>query len=79
MPKAKKYSYSIRGVKIPEGEWLTLLEGAAYARINYARFTVLVGSGEIPSYVEPGKTRKRVRKSDIDTWWTTHRVAGQGD
>lgn len=55
-------------MKIPEGEWLTLLEGAAYARINYATFTHLVKEGGMPSYKEPGKHRRKVRKTDIDTY-----------
>lgn len=62
-------------VRIPEGDWLTLREGAAYARMSYQNFTQAVRRGEIPSYVPPGYTRtKRVSKKDIDDWIRSHRA-----
>ncbi|CAN5868102.1 hypothetical protein BH18ACT11_BH18ACT11_25050 [soil metagenome] len=62
-------------VRIPEGEWLTLREGAAYARMSYQNFTQAVKKGEIPGYVPPGYTRtKRVKKADVDTWIESRRV-----
>lgn len=61
-------------VRIPEGEWLTLKEGAAYARMSYQNFTQAVKRGEIPSFIPPGYTRtKRVRKTDIDVWMSSAR------
>lgn len=62
----KKYSYSIKGVEIPEGPNLTLLQGAAYLGMSYARFCTAVKDGEVPSYRVPGQKRRRVRKSDLD-------------
>ena len=70
-PKTRKgaKSYSIKNVHVPDGEWLTLLEGAAYARVAYAPFTKSAKAGELPTYHVPGsKNSKRVRKSDIDKW-----------
>lgn len=56
-------------VCVPEGEWLTMAEGAAYARMSYPNFTAAVKRGELPSYVPPGYTRtKRLKKKDIDAW-----------
>ncbi len=62
-------------IRIPEGEWLTLKEGAAYARMSYPNFTQAVKRGELPAYLLPGHTRtKRVKKSDLDSWLGSFRV-----
>lgn len=64
----KKYSYSIKGVRIPEGEWLTMLQAAAYVGMSYARFVTKANRGEIPSYRVPGQKRRRFRKKDLNDW-----------
>ncbi len=69
-----KYSYSIKGVTVPEGPWLNLLQGAAYLGISYARFSTKVKAGEIPSYRVPGGKRRRVRKSDLDKYLAENAV-----
>lgn len=56
-------------VRIPDGPWLTLREGAAYARMSYPNFTQAVKHGDIRSFSVPGYSRtRRVRKEDIDAW-----------
>lgn len=66
-----KKSYSIQDVKIPDGEWLTMIEGAAYTRTGYARFVEACNRNEFPNYNKPGegkKLRRLVRKADLDAW-----------
>lgn len=50
--------------------WLTLKEGAAYARKNYKEFTAIVRAREIPAYQVSGEAMRgaRVKKKDIDEW-----------
>lgn len=62
-------SYSIKNVKIPEGPWCTLLEGAAYARVAYAAFTKAAREEQLPVYIAPAtENGRRVHKADIDAW-----------
>ena len=69
----RKYSYSIKGVEIPDTEWLTLLQGAAYANMSYHRFTAMVKTGAMRSYEkQPGSKRRVVSKTDIDHYRRSH-------
>lgn len=69
----KKYSYSIKGVEIPDSEWLDLLQGAAYANMSYHRFTTMVKDGTMRSYEkQPGSRRRVVSKTDIDHYRRSH-------
>lgn len=62
-------SYSTKNVPIPEGEWLTLLEAAAYARVSYVRMTKAAKNRELPVYGVPeARNSRRLRKSDVDRW-----------
>lgn len=48
-----------KDVRIPEGaEWLTLKQGAAYAQVQYPRFTQAVKNGELPASRVPGYTSR---------------------
>lgn len=64
-------SQSIKNIKVPESEWLTLIEGAAYTRTGYSRFVQAANRSEFPTYVKPGGSKKKgrlVRKRDLDVW-----------
>lgn len=73
----KSHSRKLQDVPIPNSDWLTVREGAAYVRMGYARFNEAVKSEEIPIYFVPASDsstgnsrskRRRVHKHDLDDW-----------
>jgi excisionase family DNA binding protein len=64
----KSHSRKLQDVPIPNSDWLTIREGAAYVRMGYARFNEEVNRGGLPLYYAPGSKRRRVRKQDLDKW-----------
>lgn len=73
--KTAKRSRSTKDVRIPDGPWLNLIEGAAWARMSYSRFVAAGNRAEFPVYLIPGSKRdKRVKKTDIDAWLGSQRA-----